>query len=127
MNTCIPHISKTISNSILWGLAILFIISALSKAINIYSFASETLLFTEAYMPGFLCQFNKTLAVATCFLELLTGLLLLNHRLCTTGITLASILTLLFLYLTGVNLFFPPSIGASNHADVLESSYTLHQ
>ena len=95
-----------------WILSTLLIASSLLKSVNMRSFASETLQYMEAYMPDWLTPFYTEAAVTVCSIELLTALLLLYRRFSLLA-SCASVLVLsFFVWLTGINLFFPSIFGS---------------
>lgn len=102
-------------------LASLFILSSVLKAVNINSFALETRLYMDSYFWG-LKSFMSSLgmsfridlvaAIGVCAVEVLVALLSFRkmyRKVASTGFFLT--LTF-FVYLTGVNLFFPTMMGS---------------
>lgn len=95
-----------------WSSAATFMISSLSKAVNMHSFISETRLYTEAYMPVTFSPFYKEAAIVVCSCELLIALLLLHSRYAVAAAWMAFGTLTFFVYLTGVNLFMPTMFGS---------------
>lgn len=95
-----------------WMLSTLLIASSLLKSVNMRSFASETLQYMEAYMPDWLTPFYSEAAVTVCSIELLTALLLLYRRFSLFASCASALLLSFFVWLTGINLFFPSIFGS---------------
>ena len=95
-----------------WPLSALLMASSLLKSVNMRSFASETLQYMEAYMPDWLTPFYTEAAVAVCSIELLAALLLQNGRFSHIASCVSVLLLTFFVWLTGVNLFFPTVFGS---------------
>ena len=93
-------------------LAIIFMVSGVSKFFYIEGFAMEIREFSEMYISSILVSWNNIIAIGVCLIEIT-----LSIAMCITRISLiATILTLLmmtfFLYLTGVNYLQPPITGS---------------
>ena len=101
-----------INKVLTWPLSALLMASSLLKSVNMRSFASETLQYMEAYMPDWLTPFYTEAAVAVCSIELLAALLLLNGRFSHIASFVSVLLLTFFVWLTGVNLFFPTVFGS---------------
>lgn len=93
-------------------LGVCFIFSGLMKAVNVYSFAQEIRWYIEAYLDPFFVQWTVKIAVAICVIETISGLLVLRKR----NVQIISVIILglmsFFVWLTGVNLFFPSLMGS---------------
>lgn len=98
--------------TLIWSLSTLLMASSLLKSVNMHSFASETLQYMEAYMPSICTPYYKEAAVALCALELLTALLLKSGRLSMVASCASVLLFTFFVWLTGINLFFPSMFGS---------------
>ncbi|MDY3063759.1 MAG: hypothetical protein SOW56_07005 [Bacteroidaceae bacterium] len=93
-------------------LAVVFIFSALSKSVNMDSFASEVLLYIEEYLPSVFLSFYKECAFIVCSVEMFVALLLLNRCFVLVALYISLILLLGFVFITGINLFFPSMFGS---------------
>ena len=94
-------------------LGAIFIFSSLSKAVNIYSFAMETGLYMELYMPIWLQGWNMPCAILVCALEMFVGLLAFKREYRAQSCLLFFVILLFFACLTGINCFFPSSFAGS--------------
>lgn len=102
-----------IKNRILpWMLSAVLMTSALLKAVNMHSFALETMLYMEAYMPTGFVPYSEEAAIVICSVELLTAMLFLHSRFTLTASCVAFVILSLFVCLTGVNLFIPTIFGS---------------
>lgn len=101
-----------ISNIIRCLLAACFILSGVIKAVAIRAFEQEVQLYGDAYIGGWVHRFSFEIAVLVCAAEIVIGIAALWRRfaLC-TGVAFC-VMLLFFVYLTGVNLFFPTIIGS---------------
>lgn len=92
-------------------LGVCFILSGVMKAVNVYSFAQEIKLNIEAYLDSFFVQWTVEIAVAICAIETISGLLVLRKK----YVQIVSIIFIglmsFFVWLTGINLFFPSLMG----------------
>ena len=111
INRLIWHRQKL--TSIISGiLGVLFIASAFLKFHALRAFQGEVRLFLEVYFPAFFWGHERLLAVSTCVLELIMGIC------ATIGIgrkrlSIAYVIMLsFFVWLTGINLFFPSLMGS---------------
>ena len=92
-------------------LAIVLLTSGISKCLYLHSFSNEVSQYSELYVSSALVPFSSQIAIAVCCVEILLGLLLLSARFTLLSIFTVSVLMLFFLYLTGVNYFFPTVLG----------------
>jgi uncharacterized membrane protein YphA (DoxX/SURF4 family) len=92
-------------------LAIVLLTSGISKCFYLHSFSNEVSQYSELYVSSALVSFSSQIAIAVCCVEILLGLLLLFARFTLLSIFTVSVLMLFFLYLTGVNYFFPTVLG----------------
>ena len=93
-------------------ISLVFLISSTLKSVNIHSFALETRMYVDAYMAGWLHSLATTSAIAVCAIEMQIALLAMRkeyRRIAAMGFFL---LLSFFVYLTGINLFFPSIIGS---------------
>lgn len=105
-------IKDKISTALRIALGVCFILSGVMKAVNVYSFAQEIRLYIEAYMDTYFVQWTVEIAVAICAVEMITGMLALRKRYepIVTMVFLA--LMSFFVWLTGINLFYPSLMGS---------------
>ena len=90
----------------------IFLLSSIFKSINIHSFALETRLYVDAYMADGLRPLAMTGAIAICAIEMILALLAIRkeyRRIAAIGFFL---MLTFFVYLTGINLFFPTIMGS---------------
>jgi hypothetical protein len=93
-------------------ISLVLLISSTLKSVNIHSFALETRMYVDAYMAGWLHSLATTGAIAVCAIEMQIALLAMRkeyRRIAAMGFFL---LLSFFVYLTGINLFFPSIIGS---------------
>ncbi len=88
-------------------LGCVLILSGILKSVNIVSFAQEVQQYTDLYMLGFLRGWSHGIAIVVCSLELLIGILALSGLYKMLVSVAFVMLSSFFLYLTGVNVFFP--------------------
>lgn len=90
----------------------LFIASAFLKLHALQTFQGEVRLFLEVYFPSVFIGHERILAISTCVLELLMGLCavfgIMRKK---QSIAYVAVLSF-FLWLTGINLFFPSLMGS---------------
>ena len=102
-------------------LSIVFLLSSVMKAVNINSFALETRLYMDAYFwdlkslissLGASFRIDMFGAIGVCMIEMLVALLAIRNRyIKVAGIGFCVMLSF-FVYLTGLNLFFPTIMGS---------------
>ncbi len=93
-------------------LSVVLMASSLLKAVNVHSFATEVVLFSDAYVSSALAPFGLEIACAVCALELFLSMLLLCGRFEFLASLLSFAMLTFFVSLTGMNLFAPASIGS---------------
>ena len=93
-------------------LSVVLMASSLLKAVNVHSFATEVLLFSEAYVSSSLAPFSIEIACSVCAMELLLSMLLMRGRCKIAASALSFVLLSFFVALTGMNLLMPSSIGS---------------
>lgn len=90
----------------------IFIASALSKAYAFRAFVIETRLYLEAYFPTVFIGHERFLAAFTCIIELIMGLCAVTGVKRKKLSILYGVVLLFFVWLTGINLFFPSLMGS---------------
>jgi hypothetical protein len=97
-----------------------FLLSSVMKAVNINSFVMETRLYMDAYfwdlksvMSGFgTIRIEMTGAIGVCVIEMLVALLAILHEYRRVASVGFCVMLTFFVYLTGLNLFFPTIMGS---------------
>lgn len=97
-----------------------FLISSVLKAVNINSFVMETRLYMDAYlwdlksvMSGFgTIHIDMFCAIGVCVIEMLVALLAIRHEYRRVASVGFCVMLTFFVYLTGLNLFFPTIMGS---------------
>lgn len=103
---------RNIEKGIRITLLSVFLLSSILKSLNIDSFAQETRLYVDAYMEDWLRPLVMTGAITVCSIEMIITLISLNKeykKIVATGFFL---MLSFFVYLTGMNLFFPTVMGS---------------
>lgn len=93
-------------------LIITFLLSSVLKSVNIKSFALETGLYVSAYMEAWMFDWVLVAAVGVCFAEMFVALLAVKREYSRVASLCFSLILSFFVYLTGVNLFFPTIMGS---------------
>lgn len=93
-------------------LGVTFVASSLLKIISIRTFAMEAGEYIDLYMPQWLHGWNMPCAIGVCASELLVGMLAFRKRMLRWMSILSLVLLTFFVWLTGVNLFFPTMFGS---------------
>lgn len=93
-------------------LGVTFIASSLLKIISIRTFAMEAGEYIDLYMPQWLHGWNMPCAIGVCTSELLVGMLAFRKRMLRWMSILSLVMLTFFVWLTGVNLFFPTMFGS---------------
>lgn len=93
-------------------LGIVFLASSLLKIISIRTFAMEVGEYIDLYMPQWLHGWDMPCAIGVCASELLVGVLAFWRRMVRWVSILSLVLLTFFVWLTGVNLFFPTMFGS---------------
>lgn len=104
--------NQKFTNWLRMGLGIVFIASSLLKAVSIRTFAMETGEYIDLYMPQWLHGWNMPCAIGVCAAELLVGLLAFWRKQVRWMSVLSLVMLTFFVWLTGVNLFFPTVFGS---------------
>ena len=104
--------NQKFTNWLRTGLGIVFIASSLLKAVSIRTFAMETGEYIDLYMPQWLHGWNMPCAIGVCVAELLVGLLAFCRKYVRWMSILSLVMLTFFVWLTGVNLFFPTVFGS---------------
>lgn len=92
-------------------LAVCFILSGTLKVLSIRAFEQEVLMYCETYIGRWVSGYSIEIAIVVCALEIILGIAaLLRNFAFLTGISF-SLMLLVFMYLTGINLFFPSVMG----------------
>ena len=92
-------------------LAIVLLTSGISKCFYLHGFSNDVSQYSELYVSSAFVPLSNQIAITVCCVEILLGLLLLFTRFSLLSTFTASVLILFFLYLTGVNYFFPTILG----------------
>ena len=93
-------------------LGIVFLASSLLKIVSIRTFAMEVGEYIDLYMPQWLHGWNMPCAIGVCVSELLVGVLAFWRRMVRWVSILSLVMLTFFVWLTGVNLFFPTMFGS---------------
>jgi hypothetical protein len=93
-------------------LGLVFIASSLLKVISIQTFAMEVGEYIDLYMPQWLHGWNMPCAIGVCVSELLVGVLAFWKRMVSWMSILSLMMLTCFVWLTGINLFFPTIFGS---------------
>ena len=104
--------NQKFANWLRMGLGIVFIASSLLKVVSIKTFAMETGEYIDLYMPQWLHGWNMPCAIGVCAAELLVGLLAFWRKQVRWMSVLSLVMLTFFVWLTGVNLFFPTVFGS---------------
>ena len=87
-------------------------VSYVSKSVNIYSFSQEIRLYIDAYFLDEFQVYSKLIAIIVSSVEFILSILLLCNKYFRIAIISLFVTMSFFLYLTGVNLFFPTILGS---------------
>lgn len=104
VSTIVAYVSR-------WVIAFAFILSGLLKTISLKTFEQVVELYGNAYLGDVVISFSREIAITFCFVEIIIGMLILTKRFCLASSVMGTLMLLFFVYLTGVNLFFPSSLG----------------
>lgn len=105
-------ISERIKTTLRITLGVCFILSGVMKAVNVYAFAQEIRLYIEAYMDTFLVQWMVEIAVTTCAIETITGLLAFKRKYTKIVSVIFLCMMSFFVWLTGINYMIPSLMGS---------------
>lgn len=97
-----------------------FLLSSVMKAVNINSFALETRLYLDAYFWDLksvmsslgTIRIDMFGAIGVCVIEMLVALLAIQHEYRRVASVGYCVMLTFFVYLTGLNLFFPTIMGS---------------
>lgn len=103
---------RTLSNGLRIVLGMVFVASSLLKVVSIRTFAMETGEYIDLYMPQWMHGWNMPCAIGVCAAELLVGLLAFWRKQVGWMSILSLVMLTFFVWLTGVNLFFPTVFGS---------------
>ena len=92
-------------------LAIVLLLSGISKYFYLQGFSTEVSQYCELYISSAFVPFSSQIAIAVCCVEVLLGLLLFFERYTLFSTFAVFTLMLFFLCLTGENYFFPTMLG----------------
>ncbi len=93
-------------------LAVCFLLSGLLKIYSLRAFEQEVQLYCDAYIGEWIHTFSFEIAVAVCVAEIIAAIAAMLRLLpMFSAIAFVAMLSF-FVYLTGVNLFFPTVIGS---------------
>ncbi len=93
-------------------LALCFLASGLLKIVSIRSFGQEVELYGEAYIGSWVSDYSLLIAIGVCVAEIVIAILALFGRFTRYTSLAFLVLLLFFVYLTGMNLFFPSPVGS---------------
>jgi len=93
-------------------LGCIFLLSGISKAINIPAFAYEVRMYSDAYLMDGIGLWSQSIAIAVCAVEILVGLLAFRTRFMKASSLAMLIMLTFFVWLTGINYFFPSIMGS---------------
>ncbi len=96
----------------MYALSCIFILSGVSKAINIPAFAYEVRMYSDAYLMDGIGDWSQPFAVAVCALEILVGLLALRTQYMKISSIAMLVMLSFFVWLTGINYFCPSVMGS---------------
>lgn len=89
-----------------------FVFSSATKSLNIYSYALETRLYIDAYMWEWIRSLSMIFSIVVCVIEMTIALLAINKEYIRVASTGFFLMLSFFVYLTGLNLFFPTIMGS---------------
>lgn len=93
-------------------LSICFLLSGILKLVSLRSFEQEVQLYGDAYIGDWVHSFSFEIALLVCVAEIVAAIMtLLRQNSFVSAIAFVAMLSL-FVYLTGVNLFFPTIAGS---------------
>ena len=93
-------------------LGLVFIASSLLKVFSISTFQIEVGEYIDLYMPWWMHGWDIAYAVGVCLVELVVGLMAFSRKYARCMSVLSVLLLSFFVWLTGVNLFFPTIFGS---------------
>lgn len=93
-------------------LIICFLVSGLLKIVSIRSFEQEVELYGEAYIGCWVSDHSSLIAISVCVVEIAIAILALFGRFARYTSLAFLVMLIFFVYLTGMNLFFPSPVGS---------------
>ena len=93
-------------------LALCFLLSSVTKAVNIPAFAMEVRMYSDAYLWEWLRDYATVIAITVCVAEFTVGICALIKRAARYALWGMIAMLVFFVWLTGVNLFFPTVMGS---------------
>ena len=107
------YILHTYRSSILLSkiMGSLFVSSALLKLLALQNFQGEMRLYLEAYFPSIFIGHEHILAISLCIMELFIGIYAITGFMRKRVSIVFVIILSFFVWLTGMNLFFPSLLG----------------
>ena len=103
---------QVVNNVIRIFLALSFLFSSVTKAVNIPAFAMEVRMYSDAYLWEWLRDYAVVIAVMVCAAEFMVGVGALIRRTARYALWVMTVMLAFFVWLTGVNLFFPSVMGS---------------
>ncbi|MGG6545369.1 UNVERIFIED_CONTAM: DUF1573 domain-containing protein [Prevotella sp. 15_C9] len=104
--------TKYFTNSLLYFLSLIFLLSGITKLLNIENFENEIALYSEVYFSVSFIAWRKYIAILICCIELGTVILSFFKRTKTLSLFIYLLLLIFFTILMGVNYFSPPITGS---------------
>lgn len=99
--------SCRLENIVYYLIGFILVLSSTLKSINIRSFSQEIQQYINMYLADILLIWSQEIAVVVCALELLVGILALAGRYKMLASVTFVVIFSFFLYITGLNVFFP--------------------
>lgn len=93
-------------------LAACFLLSGLLKVFSLRAFEQEVQLYGDAYVGEWVRSFSYEIALFVCVLEIIAGLTAVLRMLPVLSALAFVTMLSFFVYLTGMNLFFPSVLGS---------------
>lgn len=97
---------------VLYALSCVFILSGVSKAVNIPAFAYEVRMYSDAYLMDGIGYWSQPIAVALCAMEIMVGLFALHTQYMKMCSFTMFVMLFFFVWLTGINYFCPSIMGS---------------
>ena len=93
-------------------LALCFLLSSVTKAVNIPAFAMEVRMYSDAYLWEWQRDYATVIAITVCVAELMVSICAMINRTARYALWAMLVMLVFFTWLTGVNLFFPTVMGS---------------
>ena len=103
---------KVVADVVRIFLALSFLLSSITKAVNIPAFAMEVRMYSDAYLWEWLRDYATVIAVTVCAAVFTVGICALMMRTARFALWAMIVMLVFFTWLTGVNLFFPTVMGS---------------